>query len=59
MTIYSPAKHAALRAANRPNGRVTSVWGHRVRVHWWHDAVAGIGVAMLALAVLTLALAIL
>lgn len=50
----------SLKAANRPPAwRETTVWGRRVRVFWWHDAVMGIAVAVLALAVLTLGMAIL
>lgn len=53
-------KMQALKAANRPDPwRVTTVFGRRVRVLWWHDVVAGIAVAALAVAVLTVGLAIL
>ena len=52
-------KQSALIAANRPSHRITTVFGHRVRVYWWHDVLAGLGVILLALAALTLGLAIL
>lgn len=49
----------ALRAANRPPHRITTLFGHRVRVYWWHDVIMGLGMALVALIAMTLALAIL
>ena len=57
--MVSITKQQALRAANRPMFRETTLLGHRVRVRWWHDVLAGAVVIGMALAVTWLALAVL
>jgi hypothetical protein len=45
--MISVTKQHALRAANRPSGsRITTVFGRRVRVRWWHDALMGTAVLL-------------
>lgn len=50
--MVSISKQHALRAANRPSGsRITTVFGRRVRVRWWHDALMGTAVLLAVIAV--------
>lgn len=39
-----------------PHGRISTLFGRKVRILWWHDVVAGLFVAGLAIAVLTVAM---
>ncbi len=43
-------KTQALRAANRPPHRVTTLFGRKVRVYWYHDLIAGGLLALLIVA---------
>ena len=43
-------KTPALRAANRPPHRITTVLGRKVRVYWYHDLIVGALLAVLIVA---------
>lgn len=48
--MVNVTKQHALRAANRPTHRITTVWGRKVRVYWYHDLIAGALLAVLIVA---------